>query len=153
MDPQIRIHNKMSLDPEHCCRTQWMIKNFPLLMEEPTDGADEDALVCPPFRVPIASFKDKSLEWTIKCWPNVSGKGMRLLIHLGRHPWVNKLTSIASTTKVRVAVAVKLLDSAGTKEDLGRVAAGRYDTAGSDVLNIYVPHVKLTSSADRYGLK
>ncbi len=126
-----------------------MIKNFPLLMEEPTDGADEDALVYPTLRVPI---KDKSLEWTIKCWPNVSGKGMRLLIRLGRQRG-NKLTSIASTTKVRVAVAAKLLDSAGTKEDLGRVAAGRFDTAGSDVLNIYVPHVKLTSSADRYGLK
>jgi hypothetical protein len=61
-----------------------MIKNFPLLMEEPTDGADEEALVYPTLRVPIASFKEKSLEWTIKCWPNIAGKGMRLLIRLGR---------------------------------------------------------------------
>jgi hypothetical protein len=128
-----------------------MIKNFPLLMEEPTDGADEEALVYPTLRVPITSFKDKSLEWTIKCWPNVSGKGMRLLIRLDRaqHP---DCLQMVSTTKVRVAVAAKLLDSAGTKEDLVGVT-GRYDIAGSDVLNIYVPHVKLTSSADRYGLK
>ncbi len=75
----------------------------------------------------------ETLEWTVKCWPNVSGKGMRLLMLLGRvqpsHcPQItsrlpgHKITSTASTSKVRIAVAAKLLDSAGTKEDHGTVA-------------------------------
>jgi hypothetical protein len=72
----IRIHTKMSLDLEHCCRTQWMIKSFPLLMEEPTDGADEDALVYPTLRVPITSFKDKSLEWTRVSDPDPHGSAL-----------------------------------------------------------------------------
>jgi hypothetical protein len=103
-------------------------------VQDSTDGKDVDALVHPSFHVPISDFQfeNTSSQWTIKCWPSVTGKRMRLLVHLA---WVK-------AGKLHFSVAVKLL---GSTELVAKVTDRC--RAGYDVLDVKVPHKILTSSA------
>jgi hypothetical protein len=123
-------------------RTTWVIKNFDSLMLE----SSRKCLEHPTLEIQINPSEEKISNWNICCWPNVNPLGCRnmsLAVGLAYYP----RKDVFSGTALNVAVAAKLLNSAGTSEPLGEVT-GWFKHGGS-VLNVYMAHEKLLSSAER----
>jgi hypothetical protein len=123
-------------------RTTWIIKNFDSLMQE----SSGECLEHPTLEIQINSSAETSSNWNIRCWPNNVGRrsgirNMRLSVDLVLLPRNRFHTGAA----LNVAVAAKLLDSAGTSEPLGE-ATGWYKHF---VLDVLFAHEKLLSSAKR----
>jgi hypothetical protein len=123
-------------------RTTWIIKNFDSLMQKP----GYKCLGHPTLEIQINPSQETSTKWNICCSPNtvnMSGiRNMRLTVSLGVPP----VNSVHTYTELNVAVAAKLLDSAGNKVPLKEVTG--WFKHGS-VLDVLFAHEKLLSSAER----
>ncbi len=126
-------------------RTTWIIKNFDSLMED----SSQKGLRHPTLEIHFNKWERTSTKWNICCWPNIvdrSGiRNMRLTVGLGLLP----PNSCHIETALNVAVAAKLLDSAGNKVPLKEVTGSYKTGSGSNVLDVDVDHEKLKSSAEK----
>jgi hypothetical protein len=146
MDPRIRLRTKKiswirnTAAGEFTYTTTWSIQDFPLLMEEISEGNSKEALRPNILLVPLnSSDTSNKSRWTIKCWPHVRDQGARILLRLHRIRQVS--FSSSSDEWLNVTAAIKLLNCLGQKELLDEVS-GWFDD-GSDVLDVYVPLERL----------
>ncbi len=111
-------------------------------MQEPGD----ECLGHPTLEIQINPSQETRSNWHIRCWPNNvdrSGiRNMRFSVGLVLVPRNRFHTGAA----LNVAVAAKLLDSAGTSEPLGE-GTGWFKQG--PVLDVLFAHQKLLSSAER----
>jgi hypothetical protein len=128
--------------------TTWSIQDFPLLMEEISEGNSKEALRPNILLVPLnSSDTSNKSRWTIKCWPHVRDQGARILLRLHRIRQLS-FSSSSSDEWLNVTAAIKLLNCLGQKELLDEVS-GWFDD-GSDVLDVYVSLERLRHGRMNY---
>ena len=138
------IDSTLCSTPVESTRTAtWIIKNFDVLMQEPSDRALQHSTM----NIQINPSHDINSDWFIECWPNhLGGRVTRLLVSLG-HVSLPRCFPKPGP-RVNVSVTAELLDFGGTGVPLGE-STGWYE-ARETVLDLEVPHEKLTSAAHRY---
>jgi hypothetical protein len=142
MDPRTRLRipkfhgSANTAAGEFMYTTTWSIQDFPLLMEEISEGNSKEALRPNILLVPLnSSDTSNKSRWTIKCWPHVRDAGTRILLRLHK---IRQLSFSSSSNEwLNVTAAIKLLNCLGQKEPLDEVS-GWFDD-GSDVLDVHVP--------------
>jgi hypothetical protein len=112
---------------EVTCESTWSIPDFSNLMTEFAVDATKDTLkqeLVVPFNSSGISFTS---YWTLKCWPNIVGKGMRVLLHLGNiQPF--------SPAEIYVMAAVQVLGRYDRKVTLKEVTSLYKE--GSDIVDV-----------------
>jgi hypothetical protein len=124
-------------------RVTWIIEHFDILIQDTC----ERSFYHPMLNILMTPYGGTSSDWHIECWPkHVGGSVTRLRVCLGNVHFPQCYPKPGP--KINVSVTAELLEFGGTGEPLGE-STGWYE-ARKTVLDVEVPHERLTSAADRY---